>query len=214
MRSTVVETITEGMVVKLSVLVICLIAALPVYAKKPVMINKPYVLDYKKGCTVTVYQTVDQAEKEGDIEEVCIIDGTSSMSFNHTPETAVKKHANKACDCGVDKVYVASRSKMGVGVATVSMVGFEWVTQAKSQPSVERATQSRSVNERRRDECLFIKSITKGAGGSGDVSKHLEKAMTKALDEAVNTGADSYFIVETSTTASGATVILEALKCN
>ena len=194
--------------------VLCLVAALPVYAKKPVMINKPYVLEYKKGCTVTVYQTEDQAEKEGDLEEICIIDGTSSMSFSHTPETAIKKHAKKACDCGVDKVYVASRSKMGVGVATVSMVGFEWVTKANGQPSVESIAQPRSVNEKRRDECVFIKSITRGAGGSGDLSIHLEKAMSEAIEKAVISGADSYFLVETSTTASGATVILEALKCN
>jgi hypothetical protein len=48
----------------------------------------------------------------------------------------------------------------------------------------------------------------------GDASKFIERAMSSALTEATNNGADSYYIVNSDTTASGATVTLEALNCN
>jgi len=83
--------------------------------------------DYGKGCTVTVYATEAQAKKVGELMEVCVIDGTSSGSLRHSPETAIKKHAKKACRCGINQVYVQSRSRMGWGVAKVSMVGFKFV---------------------------------------------------------------------------------------
>lgn len=88
-----------------------------------------WVLDYGEGCTVTVYQTEAQARAVGEIVELCVIEGTSSMSFKHTPETAIRKHAKKACGCGADKVYVASRSPMGIDVATASMVAFRWASE-------------------------------------------------------------------------------------
>jgi len=78
----------------------------------------------------------------------------------------------------------------------------------------EPVPQLRVVSEEDKDDCKFIKSITKGAGGSGDVSIHLEKAMSKALNEAARAGADSYYIANVSTTSSGASVVLEALNCN
>lgn len=78
-------------------------------------------------CSVTVYATEAQARRHGEIEEVCIIEGTSSGSFVHTPDTAISKHKNKACGCGVDNVYVQSRQPMGMGVASVSMVAFRYV---------------------------------------------------------------------------------------
>ena len=91
-----------------------------------------------------------------------------------------------------------------------------------SEPSMPTASatdgepvpQLRVVSEEDKDDCKFIKSITKGAGGSGDVSIHLEKAMNKAQVDAANAGADSYFIANVSTTSSGASVVLEALNCN
>lgn len=85
--------------------------------------------------------------------------------------------------------------------------------QAASVAVAQPVSQLRAVNEKEKTDCEFIQSITKGAGGTGDVSTHLEKAMDRALNEAANSGANSYFVVDASTTASGATVILEALKC-
>jgi hypothetical protein len=82
-------------------------------------VSRTTVVD-KGGCPVTVYQTKEMAEKHGAIEELCVIEGTSSGSFNHTSETAIKKHASKACGCGATKVYVQSRAPMGGSVARVS----------------------------------------------------------------------------------------------
>lgn len=84
------------------------------------------VYDYGKGCKVTVYQTEASALERGPIVEMCVIEGTSSMSFKHTTGVAIKKHAKKACECGTDKVYVQARTPMGVGVASVSMVAFKY----------------------------------------------------------------------------------------
>ncbi|MEE4217321.1 MAG: hypothetical protein V2I48_06915 [Xanthomonadales bacterium] len=72
----------------------------------------------------------------------------------------------------------------------------------------------RSVSDVRKEECEFLNTISKGTGGGVDSSENLEKAMNAALRQAGMEGADSFFIVDTETTSSGASVILEALKCN
>jgi len=57
--------------------------------------NDHMVLDYSERCSVTVYQTEADALKGGEIEELCVIDGTSSGSFNHSSSTAIKKQAQR-----------------------------------------------------------------------------------------------------------------------
>ena len=76
------------------------------------------------------------------------------------------------------------------------------------------ASQLRAVSAEDKEDCEFVKSITKGTGGGGDSSQYVEKAMDSALTEAANRGADSYFVVDVDTTESGASVVLEALRCN
>jgi hypothetical protein len=78
-------------------------------------------------CQVKVYQTQLQALKGGLIEELCIISGTSSGSFDHTISTAIEKHKNKACACGASNVYIESRTHTGLDVAAVTMVAFRYV---------------------------------------------------------------------------------------
>ena len=77
-------------------------------------------------CNVTVYATEAQARKHGESEEVCIIEGTSSGGFVHTPDAAIAKHKNKACQCGVENVYIQSRQPMDMDVVSVSMVAFRY----------------------------------------------------------------------------------------
>ena len=72
----------------------------------------------------------------------------------------------------------------------------------------------REVDARDNDDCESIMSITKNVGGTGDVSKLVKSAKNSAMTEAINNGADSYFIVNTESKAFGASVTLEALKCN
>lgn len=53
-----------------------------------------------------VFSSLESAKANGEIEELCIITGTSSGSFSHTVATAIKKHKNKACEYGADNVYI------------------------------------------------------------------------------------------------------------
>jgi hypothetical protein len=78
----------------------------------------------------------------------------------------------------------------------------------------QNASQLRAVSAEDKEDCEFIKTITKGVGGGGDSSQYVEKAMDSALTKAANNGADSYFVVNLDITDSGASVVLEALRCN
>ena len=62
----------------------------------------------------------------GDIEELCIITGTSSGSFSHTVATAIKKHKDKACECGAENVYIQAQDAGTLGTASVTLVGFRY----------------------------------------------------------------------------------------
>lgn len=77
-------------------------------------------------CSVTVYQTRGQALKAGAIDELCVINGTSSGSFIHTVATAVQKHKDKACGCGATRVFIESRAQSGWDVATVTLIAFRY----------------------------------------------------------------------------------------
>lgn len=82
-------------------------------------------------CNVSIYQTRRQAEKLGQIEEVCIVNGTSSGSFSHTVQTAIAKHKSKICQCGTNKAYIESRRESGLEVATVTLIGFRITKDSK-----------------------------------------------------------------------------------
>lgn len=77
-------------------------------------------------CQIRVYQTQAQALKGGPIDELCIITGTSSMSFVHTVATAIEKHKDKACACGARDVYIQSRMQDGWNLASVTMIAFRY----------------------------------------------------------------------------------------
>ncbi len=77
-------------------------------------------------CNVDVYLTRASAEENRKIQELCVIDGSSSGSFSHTVQTAINKHKNKACECGATNVCVRATEPMGWGPAKVSMVAFKY----------------------------------------------------------------------------------------
>lgn len=84
---------------------------------------------YKSGsCLVTVYQTKNQAIENGMTKEICIVEGSSAFSFDHSPEGAIKNNINKICQCGVRKAYIESahtESQMGIkGISYINLVGF------------------------------------------------------------------------------------------
>ena len=74
--------------------------------------DQAQVIDYGKNCKVTVYQTEREALAVGEIIPVGNIYGSSAPSLMHTPETAIRKHAKKACELGASNVYVESRQGM------------------------------------------------------------------------------------------------------
>lgn len=79
-------------------------------------------------CEVTVYETKDQAIENGMSKEVCVVEESSAMSFDHSINGAIKNNIAKVCTCGVTKAYVQTahtESDMGIkGVSYVSLVGF------------------------------------------------------------------------------------------
>ncbi len=82
-------------------------------------------------CNVKVYSSLNAAESNGVLEELCIISGTSSGSFSHTVATAINKHKDKACECGADNVYIQTQDAGTLGTASVTMVGFSYKKQQK-----------------------------------------------------------------------------------
>lgn len=85
---------------------------------------------YESGnCEVTVYQTKSQAIENGMTKEVCIVEGSSAFSFDHSIEGAIKNNINKICQCGVKNAYIESahtESKMGIkGASYINLVGFK-----------------------------------------------------------------------------------------
>lgn len=84
---------------------------------------------YKSGnCEVEVYQTKTSALGNGIQKEVCIVEGSSAFSFDHSIEGAIRNNIKKICSCGVSKAYIESahtESQMGIkGVSYVNLVGF------------------------------------------------------------------------------------------
>ena len=85
---------------------------------------------YKSGgCEVRVFQTKAAALENGLQKEVCVVEGNSAFSFDHSIEGAVKNNIKKICSCGVNKAYIESahtESQMGMkGVSYVNLIGFK-----------------------------------------------------------------------------------------
>ena len=77
-------------------------------------------------CNVTVFSSLESAKAGGEIEELCIISGTSSGSFSHTVGTAIQKHKDKACDFGANNVYIQAQDAGTLGTASVTLIGFRY----------------------------------------------------------------------------------------
>lgn len=85
---------------------------------------------YKSGsCEVMVYQTKSQAIENGMTKEICIVEGSSAFSFDHSIEGAIKNNINKICQCGVKNAYIESahtESQMGMkGISYINLVGLK-----------------------------------------------------------------------------------------
>jgi uncharacterized protein YceK len=152
--------------------------------------------------TATVTSSIDGAGAAGMAGNVILggiigagIDAGTGAMHSHKPNPLVVEMVA----IGASAQTAAVTSSLTAGAAG----------RLNAPPSV----QLRAVDETSKSGCDLITPITKGAGGVGDPSGHLEVAMQEALNEAASRGADSYYVVNASTTASGASVILEALSC-
>lgn len=77
-------------------------------------------------CRVKVFSSLESAKADGEIEELCMITGTSAGSFSHTVATAVQKHKDKACECGAGNVYIQAQDAGTLGTASVTLIGFRY----------------------------------------------------------------------------------------
>jgi hypothetical protein len=84
-------------------------------------------LPITSSCQVKVWTSKESALQEGKIQELCLITGTSSMSFSHTVGTAIEKNKLKACECGATNVYIQTQDPGTLGTASVSLVAFKFV---------------------------------------------------------------------------------------
>lgn len=85
---------------------------------------------YSSGsCSVTIYQTRDEAVANGMTKELCVVRGSSAYSFDHTIEGAIKKNFEKICACGANKAFITAAHTQPDflinRVAHVNLVGFK-----------------------------------------------------------------------------------------
>lgn len=104
--------------------------ALSACATGSVTMMQPGPTTYTAGsCRVEVYQSLAFAEAAGLSRELCKVEGSSSFSFDHSVEGALKKQLPKLCECGASKAYIVSghtQSELGIkGVSYINVVGFE-----------------------------------------------------------------------------------------
>lgn len=80
-------------------------------------------------CSVEVFQTKASAEKRGQIHELCVVEGSTAMSFKTGFDGAIENTIKGVCSCGANKAYVQSRlahTDMGFkGPWHVTLVGFK-----------------------------------------------------------------------------------------
>lgn len=91
-----------------------------------------------------VYSSLSSAREKGEVEELCMISGTSSGSFQHTVATAIEKHKEQACECGGTNVYVQAQDAGTLGTASVTLVAFRYL---------QRTTKDSGPNAARKDKC-------------------------------------------------------------
>ena len=77
-------------------------------------------------CNVKVFSSLDAARASGEVEEMCLISGTSSGSFSHTVGTAIQKHKDRACECGAENVYIQTQDAGTLGTASVTLIAFRY----------------------------------------------------------------------------------------
>lgn len=87
-----------------------------------------------KACDVTIHQTLKLAEKNGPIEEICIV--TDDMGLRPIND-AIQANKVNVCKCGAKHAYVQSASGSLMTQVVVTLVGFKYVEQATPKPATD-----------------------------------------------------------------------------
>lgn len=109
------------------------------------MINGGQVNPSVTNCNPTIYDTLRQAEKKGQIEELCVIKDDSGMSLSIS---GIKESSKKfICQCGATDAYIQSSSGDGILTsATATIIGFKYLATptAASGTAIDRSKQCQS----------------------------------------------------------------------
>ena len=108
--------------------ILILVSALFIYGCSSTHIIKNATPISADKCNVKIHSSLQSAQKHGEMEELCIVTGTSSGSFSHTVATAINKHRNTVCDCGANHAFIQAQDAGTLGTASVTLVGFKYIT--------------------------------------------------------------------------------------
>ena len=129
------------------IFLVVLLTSVNVLAATPVTPVDETMQVNDKGCNVTVYQSSFFALKNGEIEEICFIEGTLSGVTKNSAEKVVKNNVHAACKCGTDNVYLMSRSEPDGTSAHVVMVAFRYVNEQVT--SLQAVDPDQTVKQRK-----------------------------------------------------------------
>lgn len=97
------------------------------------MVNGAKFDDSAMTCDVTIYDTLKIAERNGPIEELCIITddlGVQPIGY------AINANKAKICKCGAKHAYVQSSSGSVFTQVLVTLVGFKYLEQSATKPAI------------------------------------------------------------------------------
>ena len=86
-------------------------------------------------------------------------------------------------------------------------------TSVRRTPENPDSSPLRAVTEFAKQDGEFLGTVAKGTGGMVDGAENTERAMSLALKEAAKQGADSYYLVDISSSGQSTSVVLESLNC-
>lgn len=89
-------------------------------------------------CAITLFSSKAEAERFGEVEELCLVSGTSAFS-------AIEKNQLQICNCGADKVFIQQQKSSSAVSSPVNVVGFRY--KAKEMKIEAAAVSSNSSAE-------------------------------------------------------------------
>ena len=76
-----------------------------------------------------------------------------------------------------------------------------------------QASRMKPITEAQSENCQFIKTFSGGEGGRGSIGRNSRGALNKGLNDAAQAGANSYYVVSSTATGFGTSVIVQSYRC-